>query len=289
MYKVVKAHAKINLAINVLDKRDDGYHNIDLVSLPLELHDNIEFEAYPKKYGTYVTCDDASIICDESNLVYKAYRLMKHEFGFDSGMRIKIYKNIPVEAGLGGGSADAGAIINGICNEYKLDVSNQKKIDLGIQIGSDVPYCIFNKPARVQSRGEKLTFINVKKNYYVLLVQPNQGLSTKGVYEVSDKLEKKFSNVDELVKGLELGDDALIEKNMVNGLQNAAIYILPEIQNIIDKLHALNFKKVMMSGSGSSVFALSEDFNKIKKAAKEFDETLFSIWITKTICPINKK
>ena len=113
--------------------------------------------------------------------------------------------------------------------------------------------------------------------------------TTKGVYEVSDKLEKKFSNVDELVKGLELGDDALIEKNMVNGLQNAAIYILPEIQNIIDKLHALNFKKVMMSGSGSSVFALSEDFNKIKKAAKEFDETLFSIWITKTICPINKK
>lgn len=280
----VKAYAKINLAIDVLDKREDGYHNIDIVTLPLELHDLIEIELFPKKYGTYLTCDDSSIICDESNLVYKAYRLMKKTYNLDSGVRIKIYKNIPVEAGLGGGSADAAAIINGLVKTHKLKVTDEELINLGIQIGSDVPYCIFNKPSRLQGIGEKLTFLDVKKNWSVLLIQPNEGLSTAGVYKVSDSMNKDHPNIEKLIEGLQTNNDTLIDENMGNGLQNAAISILPEIGVIIDKLKSLGLKKVLMSGSGSTVFALDEDEKKIKKIAKQFDDDNHSVWVTKTNC-----
>jgi len=280
----IKAYAKINLALNVLDKREDNYHNIDIVTLPIDLHDIIELELYPKKYGTHLTCDNASIICDESNLVYKAYRLMKQKFNFDSGARIKIYKNIPIEAGLGGGSADAAAIINGLIKLKKLNISDEELINLGMEIGSDVPFCLFNKPARMQGKGEKLTFLDVKKDWYVLLIQPNEGLSTKGIYKIADTLPKDIPNIPNLIDGLQSNVDTLIEENMKNGLQNAAISVLPEIQSIIDKLKSLGLNKVLMSGSGSSIFALDDNEKKIKNIAKMFDDDNHSVWITKTRC-----
>ncbi len=282
---IEKAYSKINLAIDVLNKREDGYHDIDIVTLPLELHDILELEVYPKKYGTFVTCDDNSIICDESNLVYKAYRLMKQKYKFESGIRIKIHKNIPIEAGLGGGSADAAALINGINKIYKLKMTDQEKIDIAIQIGSDVPYCLFNKPARMRLKGDKLDFIKVKKNWSVLLIQPDQGLSTGGVYKVADTIKGDKPNIEELIKGLELGDDQIIENNMVNGLQKAAISVLDEVENIINRLKELGLTKVMMSGSGSTVFALDSDVKKLKKIAKMFDDDHHQVWISKTCCP----
>ena len=280
----IKAPAKINLAIDVLDKREDGYHNIDIVTLPLKLHDNIQIEMYPKKYGTYVTCDDMSVICDESNLVYVAYRAMKDKYHFDKSLRIKIFKRIPIEAGLAGGSADAAAVINGLNKMFKLKMSDKEKIDVAITVGSDVPYCLFNKPMRLTDKGEVLETINVNTDWNVLLVQPSVGLSTKGVYQLADTMEKDKPNISELIKGLETNNDELIEANMKNGLQNAAIYACPEIQNIIDKMRSLGFKKVMMSGSGSTVFALSKDKEKVVSAAKEFNDDTHSVYVTETDC-----
>lgn len=284
MTTIIKAPSKINLAIDVLNKREDGYHDIDIVTLPLQLHDSLELEVFPAKYGTFLTCDDNSIICDESNLVYKAYRLMKKKYNFDSGMRIKIYKNIPVEAGLGGGSADAAALINGLNKIFKLKMTDQEKIDIAIQIGSDVPYCLFNRPARMRYKGDQLDFIDVKKNWAVLLIQPDQGLSTGGVYKVSDTIKGDKPDIEKLIEGLKLGDDKLIQENMKNGLQNASISILPEIKILIDKLKEEGLTKVMMSGSGSTVFALDEDVNKLKKIAKKFEDEHHSVWISKTCC-----
>ncbi len=284
MTTIIKAPSKINLAIDVLNKREDGYHDIDIVTLPLQLHDCLELEVFPAKYGTFLTCDDNSIICDESNLVYKAYRLMKKKYKFDSGMRIKIYKNIPVEAGLGGGSADAAALINGLNKIFKLKMTDQEKIDIAIQIGSDVPYCLFNRPARMRYKGDQLDFIDVKKNWAVLLIQPDQGLSTGGVYKVSDTIKGDKPDIEKLIEGLKLGDDKLIQENMKNGLQNASISILPEIKILIDKLKEEGLTKVMMSGSGSTVFALDEDVKKLKKIAKKFEDEHHSVWISKTCC-----
>jgi 4-diphosphocytidyl-2-C-methyl-D-erythritol kinase len=280
---IFRAPAKINLALDVLDLRQDGYHNIDIVSVPLELHDSLEVEEYPERFGTYLTSDDISLICDESNLVYQAYRAMKKACGLHSGFRIKIYKKIPMEAGLAGGSADAASIINGLNAMKKSNLSDKAKIELAKAIGSDVPYCLFNKPCRVRGMGEQLDIIpGVTKTWGVLIVKPEQGLSTKVVYKASDTMEKDKPNIPNLIKGLQTGNDDLIAASMGNGLQKTAVSLLPEIGDLIQRMKAAGLKMVMMSGSGSSVFALDEDVKKLERIAKTFDDDTHSVFVTKT-------
>lgn len=281
---IIKVPAKINLAIDVKEKRPDGFHNIDIVSIPLELHDSIEIEEYPERYGTYLTSDDLSLICDESNLVYIAYRAIKKMCGLHSGYRIKIYKKIPIQAGLAGGSADAAAVINGLVKMKKLNLTDQQKIDVAKGIGSDVPYCLFNKPTRVTGMGEILEFIpKILTNYGVLIIKPEKGLSTKDVYEKTDTEDyKQVPNIPQLIKGLQNDDEELIAESMGNGLQKAATDILPEIQNILDKMKQNGLKMSMMSGSGSAVFALSKDVKKLTTVAHMFDDDSHDVWITRT-------
>lgn len=279
---IIKAPAKINLAIDVKDLRPDGYHNIDIVSLPLELHDSIEIEDYPERYGTYLTSDDTSLLCDESNLVYVAYRAIKKAFGLHSGFRIKIYKKIPMESGMAGGSADAAAVINGLCKLKHLNATDQQKIDIAKLIGSDVPYCLYNRPSRIEGMGEKLTFINMHRNFHVLIIKPEQGLSTKEVYKFSDSYEKDVPDIPQLIKGLEKNNDALIKANMLNGLQKTAIHMLPEVGNLIDSLKKDGLEFVMMSGSGSAVYALCEDEDKLRRLAAKYDDDNHMVWVTKT-------
>ncbi len=279
---IIKAPAKINLAINVLSKRPDGYHDIDIVSLPLMLHDSIEITEYPSKCGTFVTSDDTSLLCDESNLVYIAYREMKKEFNFACSFRIHIYKRIPLEAGLGGGSADAAAVIKGLVKLKKLKIDDDKLIEIAKKIGSDVPYCLFNTPSRIKGMGEDVKPISVKKKYHVLLIKPLQGLSTKDVYELSDNIPCERQDISLLEKALKDGDDSGVEKYMINGLQPAAIKLLPEIETIIEKLKAENLRMIMMSGSGSTVFALSDDGKTLEKIAKKFDDD-YDVFLTTTM------
>jgi 4-diphosphocytidyl-2-C-methyl-D-erythritol kinase len=279
---IFKAPAKINLALDVLDLRPDGYHDIDIVSLPLELHDSIEIEEYPERFGTYLTSDDNSLMCDESNLVYVAYRAMKKNFGLHSGFRIKIYKKIPMESGLGGGSADAAAVIDGLDKMKKLNAADQQKIDIAKAIGSDVPFCLYNRPCRVQGMGEKLTFFTCKKNYFVLVIKPEQGLSTKEVYKLCDSYEKSKPDIPNLIKGLMAGDDKLVAASMKNGLQITATHMLGEIGSLIERLKAKGLNMVMMSGSGSAVYALSNDEEQLKQLAREFDDDTHYVWVTKT-------
>lgn len=278
---IFKAFAKINLAIDVLEKRDDGYHNIDLICVPLELHDFIEIEEYGERCGTYVTSDDTSLICDESNLVYVAYRAVKHKYNLHAGFRIKIYKRIPTAAGLAGGSADAASIINGLIKMKKLNVSDKDKINIGLEIGSDVPYCLFNKPSRIQGKGEIITPIKIKNPYFVLLIKPQQGLSTKDVYEQADICLRDKPDIEGVIKALEKDDEKLLEKSMKNGLQHAAIELLPEIEEIINELKENDMNLSMMSGSGSTVFTLSHNLKKLKSLKAMFEDEGYQAYLTK--------
>jgi len=280
---IIKAPAKINLAINVLNKRDDGYHNIDIVSLPLALHDSIEIEECPVKLGcgTLVTSDDDSLLCDESNLVYIAYREMEKEFNLKSSFSIHIYKKIPPEAGLAGGSADAAAVIRGLTKIKKIKATDKQLIEVAKRIGSDVPYCLFNTPSRIKGMGEKVERIKVRKRYQVLLIKPFKGLSTKKVYELSDDIPVKQQDNEALVKALENGDDSMVEQYMINGLQPAAVKLLPEIEEIIEKLRAEGLNLIMMSGSGSTVFALNDNFKKLEKISRKFEDD-YDVFLTTT-------
>ncbi len=281
----VKAYAKINLALNVYDRKEDGYHNIDMVTIPLDLHDIIELELLPKGYESYITSDDDSLPTDESNLSNKAFRKMKEKFHIDKNVLIHIYKRIPMCAGLGGGSADAAAVINATLKAIKLKPSQDDLISLASSIGADVSFCLYNKPARCRGIGEKLDFITLKKRYHVLLIKPNEGVSTALAYQTFDELETKpqLSNIERLIEGLKIGDEKIIAEEMKNSLQECAIKIVPEIKNIIDTLKKDGFPLTMMSGSGSTVFCMSLNHHAILEEYKKFSKLNYTVIVTQTL------
>lgn len=281
----VKAYAKINLALNVYDRKEDGYHNIDMVTIPLDLHDIIELELLPKGYESYITSDDDSLPTDESNLSNKAFRKIKEKFHIDKNVLIHIYKRIPMCAGLGGGSADAAAVINATLKAIKLKPSQDDLISLASSIGADVSFCLYNKPARCRGIGEKLDFITLKKRYHVLLIKPNEGVSTALAYQTFDELETKpqLSNIERLIEGLKIGDESIIAEEMKNSLQECAIKMVPEIKNIIDTLKKDGFPLTMMSGSGSTVFCMSLNHHAILEEYKKFSKLNYTVIVTQTL------
>ncbi|MFA6862125.1 MAG: 4-(cytidine 5'-diphospho)-2-C-methyl-D-erythritol kinase [Bacilli bacterium] len=280
---VIRALAKVNLAIDVLNRRDNGYHDIDMVTVPLKLHDSIEISPLGSSYDTYLFCDDPSIICDESNLAYKALDAMKSNFAVKGQYRIFIYKKIPVEAGLGGGSADAAAVIKALDNFIPKSPDKAQKLnEVAINIGSDVPFCLLDKPSRVEGIGEKLTPIKVSYPYYVLIVKPNYGLSTKTVYEGYDLITEKIRhpNIPALIDALAKDDQEGMKANMVNVLSVPAIKALPLIADLLNEFEMMNLPLCGMSGTGSACYALSKDKKLLERAAAVFEQEGNSSYLT---------
>lgn len=279
---LLKSYAKINICLNVVSKREDGYHELDMVMLPLKLHDSILFSELKNGRDHFITIDDFSLGLFKYNIATAAIDKMQSLYHFDQKFRITIHKVIPMQSGLGGGSSNAATIINAV-NEYcHLNLSYQELVDLSTGIGADVPFFLTNKPARCRGIGEKLDFINVKNDYYVLLVKPEKGCSTQSVYEVSDQMDLQVGNVETVIKALEEGDDELLANSIFNSLEKPAITLVPDIQIIIDKLKIAGLKIVQMSGSGSAVFALSTDKKLIHSVAKQL-ENQYIVEVTKVI------
>lgn len=280
---VIKALAKINLAIDVLDRREDNYHNIDMVTIPLMLHDSVEISLLPHGYDTYLFCDDPTIVCDESNLAYKALEEMRKAFDFSRSFKIFIYKKIPVEAGLGGGSADAAAIIKAI--DHHLPPSpdkEEKENELAIRIGSDVPFCLYDRPSRVEGKGERLTPITVGYPYHVLIVKPPFGLSTKSVYEAFDTIREAIPrpNIDKLITALEKDDEQGMKESMANVLSVPAIQALPLIGDLLKRMESMGLPLNGMSGTGSACFALSKDKKHLERVAHVFEKEGNKAYVT---------
>ena len=191
----IKAFAKINLALKVLNQRDDGYHNIESILLPLEMHDVIEIKIDNLAADDFVTCDDFCLKTVKYNLCHKVIDEARKKRGFTKKLRISIHKNIFIQAGLGGGSADAAATLIGIIKLFKINPTKEELIDLSIKIGSDVPWSLFSQPAIIEQKGEKIDFINFKQQYHCLLVKPSIGLSTKEVFDKFDEMVAKLQDV----------------------------------------------------------------------------------------------
>lgn len=269
---VVRSYAKINICLDITGMREDGYHLLDMVMLPLELHDTLLIEETPRAVDNYITLDEFTIGDSQYNTVSKAIDYIQELKPLNTKFKIDLHKVIPMKAGLGGGSSNAAFTIKAI-NEYKkINLTDDEIQNIAVRIGADVPFFIKNKPARCKGIGEVVEPINVKNNYYVLLVKPELGCSTKEVYTLSDEnKEWPHGNVDLVVEALEKGDDDLLAKSIFNVLEKPSISLVPEIQVIKNELKELGFKIAMMTGSGSAVFALSTDKKLIKNAAKKLD------------------
>lgn len=283
--KIEFANAKLNLAIDVLGKKD-GYHIIDMVAVPLKFHDTIEISRINTNSltkGIYLYCDDESVDTDETNIAWQALNLLKSKASFQDVYSLSIFKRIPQQSGLGGGSSDAAAVINIFKNLIDKTTFKEIENELVPNIGCDVLFSLYNQPARVRGIGEQLDPIKVKSNYYVLLVMPKEGLSTKSVFDQYDICKDEVEthpNIEELIFGLENGDENLIEKNLINVLINPASKLNGEILNILKDLKSLGLNLSSMTGSGSCCFALSHDEKKLKYAKEHFEKKQLFTLIT---------
>lgn len=279
----VKANAKINLALNVVRKREDGYHDLDMVMVPIDLYDTIDISLLSPEYETDLFLDDYSIPTDQRNTVLQAVKKLKERFSLTQEFAIDIHKEIPTEAGLGGGSADAAAVLKAIVDLLHLPVQEEELLEIAKEIGADVPYFMKNQAAHVEGIGEKITPIAIKKSYSVLLVKPFLGCSTKEIFKRFHMKERKSANIPILIEGLQTGDFEKIVCGCGNDLTSTASSLLGDIDRIIHLLQKQGLSCVGMSGSGSTVYALSEDVATLQKACDLFEQKGYYVKIASII------
>lgn len=264
----IEAPAKINLTLDVKGKRDDGYHELETVMHHVSLIDKISLEKAP---DITISSDSDLIPHDENNLAYQAAKLILEKNGKKAGVKIFIEKNIPIGAGLAGGSSNAAAVLLGINKLYNLNLSHQVLQELAGKLGSDVPFCLTNTSALARGRGEKLTPLpNIEKLHF-LLVKPDFQVSTAQVYKEFD-LEKvrQVPDTKAFLKAWQEYDIISLANNMQNVLESVCLPKYPEINKI--KLDMLKYGALnaIMSGSGPTVLGLFNDQEKIHRAYTGF-------------------
>ena len=279
----VKASAKINLYLDVLGKREDGYHNLDMVMLPLELHDTLNLEHVPTATYTHIISDQIERQIIDNNLVYRTHELLRKELDYKPNFVIRVHREIPFYAGMGAGSANAAAALKAFLKMGKIKLDEETQSKLALKLGADVPFSMKNVPAHVEGIGEKVTPIKLKKQYHVVVIKPKQGLSTKTVFQESDKHEMKHGNVADVIKALETGNDSLLAKSVFNSLEDVSIGLCPEVGKIKEMMKKDGFKIVLMTGSGSCVFAMTTNYTLALSKYLKYEHKGYEVYLTKTL------
>ncbi len=250
-----RAYAKVNLGLDIERKREDGYHDLKSVMVPIQLHDLIDINV---SHEMHFECIPNFMINAEKNTLLKMIEVCREKFNFKEQFFIRLYKHIPSQAGLGGGSSDAAAILNYLNNYFSWNLSDEEKIELAVKVGADVPFCLFEKPALVTGIGEKLEFFTNNTPFWMILVQPRRGVSTKKAFEGLDIPNLVHPNIDQIKESLNMNDYPTFIQAIDNSLEQKAISLVPEIQRLKDKLIELGCDRSMMTGSGSVVMGFSQ-------------------------------
>lgn len=271
-----RAYSKINLSLNINGIDEKGYHTLQSIFLPIDFYDEIEVT---KNDEMIYECNKTFITFNENNTIVKAIKLMKEEFDIKDNFKIVLNKHIPMQAGLAGGSSNGACIIRIINYMYHLNLSDERIKELCLKIGADVLFTYYSKPALVTGIGENIKFINVKKKYNVLIVKPRLGVSTKECYDKMNMDSCDHPDIDKLKDALENGNS--INGLLGNSLEEAAFSINEDIVKAKELLKEKGLENILMSGSGSSVFAIDEDYNKLKSVYDEIKESNYFVRITK--------
>ncbi|MCT8975777.1 4-(cytidine 5'-diphospho)-2-C-methyl-D-erythritol kinase [Clostridium sp. CX1] len=279
---ILKAYGKINLSLDVISRREDGYHNLRMIMQNIELHDVISVMKTTDKIK--LTCNRKELPIDKKNLAYRAAELFIDNYNVRAGVEIHIEKNIPMAAGLAGGSTDAAAVLRAMRSLYRPEIEDAELMELGLSIGADVPYCIVGGTALCEGIGEKVTKLKSFKNHILVLVKPSFGVSTKEVYE-SLKVDSIAEHPDTefLIRSVENNDLASISSNMKNVLEEVTLKkhtVLKEIKEEAVKMGALGS---LMSGSGPTVFAFFDDMLKAQMYYGRMKKIYEEVFITRTI------
>lgn len=262
----LKALAKINLGLDVIRRREDGYHEVRMVMQTIHLYDRLDI-ARSHEPGIRIQSNLNFLPVNENNLVYKAGKLLMDEFGITDGVDVKLTKRIPVAAGMAGGSTDAASMLYGMNQIFDLGLSRKALMERGVQIGADVPYCLMRGTALAQGIGEKLSQLPPMVKCPVLIAKPAVSVSTKFVYQ-NLKLDEhtKHPDIDALIGAIKRKDFDGICGNMDNVLESVTIPNYPVIAKIKDKMREAGAAQALMSGSGPTVFGLFEDEETAQRA-----------------------
>ena len=269
----LQAFAKINLGLDVLGKREDGYHEVRMIMQTIRMYDQLDMRKSVEP-GIHLTTNKKYIPVDENNLGWRAAKLMMDTCGIMEGVSIHLHKVIPVAAGMAGGSSDAAATLVGMNRLFHCGLSKEKLMELGVQIGADVPYCVLRGTALAEGIGEKLTVLPPMPDCWILIGKPGISVSTKYVYTTLDlNTDTVHPDIDGMKKALEDGNLYGITERMGNVLQDVTIPAYPEVERIKEQMKALGAVNAMMSGSGPTVFGIFDNEEKAQKACQKLRES----------------
>lgn len=260
-----KAPAKINLSLDVLHKRDDGYHEVEMVMTMVDLADHLELEELPR--DTIIISSQATYIpLDDKNLAFQAAKLMKERYDVRKGVYIHLDKKIPVAAGLAGGSSDAAAVLRGLNNLWRLDIPLDELSILGAELGSDVPFCLTGGTAVARGRGEKLEPIGSPPQCWVVLAKPPINVSTSEIYGKlrADQIQYHPPTRD-VIQAIEEKNFEKLCESLGNVLEEVTMNLHPEVRQLKEAMIRLGAEGVLMSGSGPTVFGLVSKESKIPR------------------------
>ena len=258
-----RAYAKINLCLDVVGKRADGYHDLKMIMVPINFYDVLEMEFAPE---TTLELNRDYLPINDKNTIIKAIHIMQEKYNITEEFRCRLEKHIPTRAGLAGGSADAAAAIRMINRMCNLHLTKDEMIAVGKEVGADVPFCILNRPAFVEGIGEKITTFSCSPDFYLLLIKPRKGVSTAEAFHIVDEQEGIHPDCKAMQEALESNDYDGIISSLGNSMENAAMTLVPEIRNAKQDLLELGFDGVLMSGSGSTVFGITKDVELLDRS-----------------------
>lgn len=279
----LKALAKINLGLDVLGTRENGYHDVRMVMQTIYLYDNVTLQK-TEEPGIQLTTNLFYLPVDEKNIAYKAAKILMDEFQIPGGVKIDLDKHIPVAAGMAGGSSNAAAVLVGMNRLFHLGLSEQELMDRGVQLGADVPYCVMRGTVLAEGIGEILTPLAPLPKCYILVAKPNISVSTKTVYEKLDAHEiEDHPDINGVIAGLHAGDLKKIADSMGNVLERVTIEDYPIIEDIKTAMKEAGALNAMMSGSGPTVFGIFEE----KRIAKQAQQKIRKLGLTKQVYVVN--
>jgi len=287
---ILKGRAKINLTLDVVGKRENGYHDLEMIMQTVNLYDTIHIRK-TKVPGIRLKANYSWLPTNEKNIAYRAAQLFFEESGINGGIAIEITKRIPVAAGLAGGSTDAAATLVGLNRLYETHYSREKLMEMGLKLGADVPFCIVRGTMLAEGIGEELTPLTPMPHTYVVLVKPPISVSTAVVYKNLDINDiKKHPETKTVIKALEEGNVQKIADYMSNVLEEVTTRMHTEIDDIKKEFMDQGAMGTMMSGSGSTVFGLFDTREAANRAAKYFKihHNIREVYVTTTYSPTQR-
>ena len=279
----LKSRAKVNLSIDVLGKREDGYHLVEMIMQTIDLYDKLKITEIEEN-SILIKSNSLDIPLNEDNIMYKAVNLLRDQFNIEKGIEISIEKNIPVAAGMAGGSSNAAAVLVGLNKLWNLGLSESELKDIGLKLGADVPFCITGGSALAEGIGEELTNIKgLPEDLNIVVCKPNIFVSTKEVYQSlnMDKVKRRPKN-KELIDALQKEDVKFISENMVNVLEEVTSLKYSEIGQIEDIMIKNKALGSMMSGSGPTVFGLFDNKDCAIKAKEDLQAKYNQVYLVKS-------